>query len=326
MSKSDISPFFHYVRRFSVAFSFVVLVILFLIVVLWSSIVRTTPVGHTSIVWHRLSSIPNENSEGPLREGLQLILPWDEFYTYDLRLQSKDTSYQVVSKDGLHFDITLSFRWRAIRENIVELNQQIGPEYVDKLLVPEIGSVTRAVIAHFDAEALITEERGHVQRKIYEDVTSPKLPNGILGRHLHEPEETGLVLLTDVLIRRVELPPTIKSAIEAKLQQAQIVEEYAFRVEREKLESDRKKIEADGIRSFQETIAPAISESYLKWRGIEATLQLAESDNAKVVIFGNSDDGLPVILDMENPLPVASPPALALPTPEPDLETIEPNN
>jgi hypothetical protein len=93
------------------------------------------------------------------------------------------------------------------------------------------------------------------------------------------------------------LPLAYSQAIERKLEQAQVVEEYRFRVEREALESERKRVEALGIRSFQEIVTPAISESYLRWRGIEATLKLAQSPNSKVVVIGNSATGLPLILD-----------------------------
>ena len=47
-----------------------------------------------------------------------------------------------------------------------------------------------------------------------------------------------------------------------------------------------------------EGILPAdglgVSDSYLHWPGIEATLQLSQSTNAKVVIIGSVKDGLPV--------------------------------
>jgi hypothetical protein len=106
-----------------------------------------------------------------------------------------------------------------------------------------------------------------------------------------------LVALIDILIKNVKLPLAYSQAIERKLEQAQVVEEYRFRVEREALESERKRVEAQGIRSFQEIVTPAISESYLRWRGIEATLKLAQSPNSKVVVIGNSATGLPLILD-----------------------------
>src|SRR5258707_9009424 len=104
------------------------------------------------------------------------------------------------------------------------------------------------------------------------------------------------IILYDILVTAIELPAAIVAAINRKTEQYYIAEEYKFRVEREKRESERKKIEAEGIRDFQQTVSQGISESYLLWRGIEATLQLSQSTNAKTVIIGNGKDGLPVIL------------------------------
>src|SRR5947209_13781687 len=103
-------------------------------------------------------------------------------------------------------------------------------------------------------------------------------------------------ILYDILVAGIELPAAIVAAINRKTEQYYIAEEYKFRVEREKRESERKKIEAEGIRDFQQTVTQGISESYLRWRGIEATLQLSQSTNAKVVVIGSGKDGLPIIL------------------------------
>jgi hypothetical protein len=84
-----------------------------------------------------------------------------------------------------------------------------------------------------------------------------------------------------------------------------MIQEYKFRVEREAEESKRKQIEADGIAAFQKTVSQGISESYLRWRGIEATLLLAQSPNAKVVVIGSGKDGLPIILNAEPNAPGA---------------------
>src|SRR5262245_17920332 len=118
----------------------------------------------------------------------------------------------------------------------------------------------------------------------------------------HEGEESyrvsmrDTVILYDILVTGIELPAAIVAAINRKTEQYYIAEEYKFRVEREKRESERKKIEGEGIRDFQQTVSQGINESYLRWRGIEATLQLSQSTNAKVVIIGSGKDGLPVIL------------------------------
>jgi hypothetical protein len=111
------------------------------------------------------------------------------------------------------------------------------------------------------------------------------------------------IILYDTLLYGIELPVAVATAINRKAEQYYISEEYKFRVEREKRESERKKIEAEGIREFQQTVAQGISDSYLRWRGIEATLQLSQSTNSKVVIIGGKD-GLPIILgNVDSPAP-----------------------
>jgi hypothetical protein len=120
------------------------------------------------------------------------------------------------------------------------------------------------------------------------------------------------VILYDILVTGIELPAAIVGAINRKTEQYYIAEEYKFRVEREKRESERKRIEAEGIRDFQQIVSQGISESYLRWRGIEATLQLSQSTNSKVVVIGSGKDGLPVILgnaDVPAPPPAGSTPS-----------------
>ena len=80
------------------------------------------------------------------------------------------------------------------------------------------------------------------------------------------------IILYDTLLYGIELPALVVTAINRKTEQYYISEEYKFRVEREKRESERKKIEAEGIREFQQIVSQGISDSYLRWRGIEATL------------------------------------------------------
>jgi hypothetical protein len=97
------------------------------------------------------------------------------------------------------------------------------------------------------------------------------------------------------------LPPAIVAAINRQTQQFYEIQEFKYRVEREAQESTRKQVEANGIAAFQRIVGQGISESYLRWRGIEATLALAQSPNSKVVIIGSGKDGLPIILgNMDN--------------------------
>ena len=97
-------------------------------------------------------------------------------------------------------------------------------------------------------------------------------------------------------MRRVILPQSLQDAISSKLSAQQVVSEYQYIIQRERQESERKAIEAEGIRRFQEIISSSISDSYLRWRGIDATLRLAESPNSKIVVIGSGVGGMPLIL------------------------------
>jgi hypothetical protein len=120
----------------------------------------------------------------------------------------------------------------------------------------------------------------------------------------------AMLNLIDTLILGIELPSAVVTAINRKIEQYYISEEYKFRVAREIRESERKKIEAEGIREFQQIVSQGISDSYLRWRGIEATVQLAQSPNSKIVIVGSGKDGLPIILgNVDTPQTASAAPA-----------------
>jgi SPFH domain / Band 7 family len=203
---------------------------------------------------------------------------------------------------------TVNVRFRLQRDAVPVLHQAIGPNYKQVLVQPGIGSLTREVMAQYTAEQVYSTARQEIQDKIRslaEDRLSEKMME-------HEGEESyrvsmrDTVILYDILVAGIELPAAIVGAINRKTEQYYIAEEYKFRVEREKRESERKKIEAEGIRDFQQTVSQGISESYLRWRGIEATLQLSQSTNAKVVVIGSGKDGLPIILgNVDTPAPPA---------------------
>jgi SPFH domain / Band 7 family len=178
------------------------------------------------------------------------------------------------------------------------------------LVQPGIGSLTREVIAQYNAEQVYSTARQEIQDKIrnlVEDRLSEKMMEHEGAEESYRVSMREIIILYDILVAGIELPAAIVAAINRKTEQYYIAEEYKFRVEREKRESERKKIEGEGIRDFQQIVSQGISESYLRWRGIEATLQLSQSTNSKVVVIGSGKDGLPIILgNVDTP---ASPPA-----------------
>ena len=283
------------IRRLSTRLAFAVLVCAFVVIVLWKHIIITVPAGYSGIVWWRFFGGTDTVSE-PLQEGLRAIFPWDKVFLYETRLQEHSTRYDVVSNDGLHLKIDVSIRWRALPRNLGLLHKSVGSEYREKLLIPEIGSFARQTISLYDAEDFYAKKRAEVQQKIYNSVVDRHVTNGI-GARSDDGSPDHLILLVDILVTGVTLPLSLQQAILRKLEEAERVEQHKYRVQLEELESQRKAIEADGIRRFQEIVTPTISDAYLRWSGIQATLQMAQSPNSKVVIVGNGPGGLPVILN-----------------------------
>src|SRR5215813_14326456 len=297
--------------------SLVMMVVLLLGIVLYPYVVVNVPSGYVGVVWKRFRGGTQLDPRLLKDEGLRLIWPWDRLFLYDLRLQSTTDTYNAISKDGVSLTATISIRFRLKHDAIPQLHQSIGPDYIASLVRPEIGSRMREVIADYTAEEVYSTKRQEIQDRIRGHAEA-MLGGKMMERGADEDNApyriplNAMLNLIDTLVLSIELPESIVTAINRKIEQYYISEEYTFRVARERKESERKKIEAEGIREFQQIVSQGISNSYLRWRGIEATLQLAQSTNSKVVIIGGGKDGVPIILgnvDSSSSPPEKAPPS-----------------
>jgi regulator of protease activity HflC (stomatin/prohibitin superfamily) len=288
------------------------------------NVIVTVPTGHVGILWKRFRGGTQLDPRLLKDEGMRVLLPWDKLFLYDLRLQTTTDTYNAISKDGVNLSATINIRFRLKHDAVPQLHQTIGPDYVPRMLRPEIGNRAREIFAEYTAEEIYSTKRQEIQKKIRTH-TEAMLGQSMLQRTEQESEYgehyrvslDEMLIIYDTLILGLELPATVNAAINRKIEQYYLVQEYAFRVDREKKESERKQIEANGIRDFQQTVSQGISDSYVRWRGIEATLQLAQSPNTKIVIIGSGKDGLPVILGNVD-TPLAPNPATQAPPPVSD--------
>jgi regulator of protease activity HflC (stomatin/prohibitin superfamily) len=260
-------------------------------IVLFPHVVVTVSSGHVGVLWERFGGGTVLDPRQLKDEGLHLIWPWNELFIYDVRLQSITETYDALSSDGVSLTASVNARFRLQRNTLGVLHKAIGPDYLRLIAQPGIGSLTREVIAQYTAEQVYSTARQEIQDKIRQR-TLEKAGEKRMGALAL----SDMFVLYDTLLYGIELPPFVVNAINRKTEQYYISEEFRFRIERERRESERKKIEAEGIRDFQQTVSQGISDSYLRWRGIDATLQLSQSTNSKVVIIGNAKDGLPIIL------------------------------
>ncbi|MCW5298880.1 prohibitin family protein [Herbaspirillum lusitanum] len=265
-------------------------ILVVLLAFLLPSMIVTIPAGHLGVLWKRFNG--GTVIDHVEKEGTHLMLPWDEMYIYDARLQSVEREFEVLSSDGLKLMATLAWRFRVIPEHLGELHKYAGPEYAETLLGQSVGARARDVIAIYRPEDIYTSHRLEIQNQISESVRYD-----IKNRFNTELRSgQNWILIEDVLIKRIVLPDGVEDAIVRKNVARHEVEQYALIVEKEQQESERKRVEALGIRNFQEIISGGMSDAYLRWRGIEATLELARSENAKVVVIGSEKTGgLPLI-------------------------------
>ncbi|MEI6557696.1 MAG: prohibitin family protein [Rhodospirillaceae bacterium] len=265
------------------------------------SIVIFVPAGHGGVLWKRFA---NGTQLGPaLGEGAHIIFPWDKIEIYDLRIQQDTRPYTAIANDGLPVTVEITSRFRPIADSLAELHKHVGPSYINVLLAPEIDSVAREIISRYKADELYAQRRQKIQSETYEQVADRMSHVRYVGTErgavVTPAAVTGYIMVQDILVRNVALPEEVVAAIERKINQDQLAQEYQFRLQREQSESSRKQIEAEGIRTYQETVRSSLTENFLRWRSIEATLALAQSPNSKVVVVGNAGTGgLPLILDV----------------------------
>ena len=223
-------------------------------------------------------------NDTPLYEGINVRNPFAEIIKMNIKTQERREEMRVPSKEGLTIGLEASIIYHLDGSMAPEVYKTIGREedYVRKILLPNFRSVIRGITAQYEAKALYTDMREEVAHKIQEQLNVATTPRGIIV------ESTPL--------RQVALPGDLSAAIEEKLRAEQESQRMEFVLQRESKEAERKRIEAQGIRDFNKTVAEGISDNFLRWKGIEATENLAKSPNAKVVVIGSGKDGLPIIL------------------------------
>jgi regulator of protease activity HflC (stomatin/prohibitin superfamily) len=306
-----------YFRRHKYKIVLRTLLSVFLLVLLGPLFLVRVPAGHVGAIWRPLFG--GTDPFGVLLEGVRIVAPINTVTLYDTRLLIAHDTFDGVTAEGLNVKLKITYRFRIHPSKVGLVHRTIGPNYKEKLIAPAIATVVRSEVSKFTVHDVYGPARNAIQERIFARVVDPKFHNLIESRADPEPPEGAIVLgrrsrsiaeqsrpgyykpvieLVDVLINNIVLPARVATAIEKKQEQEQLKEEYVFRLDRERMESMRKEIEADGIARFQQKVQAGISPNYLKWRGIEATLSLATSENAKTVIIGGKD-GLPLILNTD---------------------------
>ncbi len=237
--------------------------------------------GEAGVLWKRFAG-GVVTDQPPLGEGFHIVAPWNEVYVYEVRQQELYEKMKVLSSNGLDIQLETSTWYLPKAQDLGKLHQQIGENYLERIIKPALRSAARSVVGRYTPEQLYSSKRDVIQNEIYEETKI------IL--------QDQFVQLNEVLVRDVTLPPTIKDAIERKLKQEQESLEYEFRLVTAEKEAEKQIIEAQGKADANRILSASLTEKILQDKGIEATLQLSNSPNSKVIVIGSGKDGLPLIL------------------------------
>jgi len=238
------------------------------------------PSGHRGVFYYKFG----EGTEfGQVyAEGFTWHLPWNKMFVYKVQLQENKESLTILSSDGATIRMEVSVLYRPIWEKLDSLQVTIGPSYYQVSVAPSIRGIARTVAGNYTPEEIYATKRQEVA-----DTLIAKLKEAMSDKYIE---------IENVVIRDVLIPAKISEAIDFKLTAEQESEKMKFTIAKERLEAERKRIEAQGIADFQKIVSAGITSSLLKWKGIEATLKIAESPNTKIVIIGNEAGSLPIIL------------------------------
>ena len=229
-----------------------------------------------------------------LGSGLHFINPLMEVEKLDIKTknytmsgvhdegrQSGDDAIRVLTTDGLEVTIDLSVLYRLVATDAPRLLRETGVDYEDKIVRPITRTRIRDNAVYYEAIALYSTKRDEFQQRIFKSIESDFKSRGLL--------------LEQLLVRNITLPQSVKSTIEQKINAEQEAQKMQFVLQKEKQEAERKRVEAQGIADYQRIISEGLTEKQLQYESIKAQLELAKSQNAKIIIMGRGNT--PVILD-----------------------------
>lgn len=228
-----------------------------------------------------------------LESGLHVINPLLDITNFDVQTQNYtmsaihtegaqegDDAIRVLSNDGLEVVIDLTVLYRVVPEDAPKILKGIGENYTDKIVRPVTRTRIRDNAVYYDAVALYSTKRNEFQQRIFKSIED-------------DFKKRGLVL-EQLLIRNINLPASVKTTIESKINAEQEAQKMQFVLQKEKQEAERKRVEAQGIADYQRIISSGLTDKQLQYEQIKAQKEIATSPNTKIIFMGKGN--APVIL------------------------------
>ncbi|MDC0671976.1 prohibitin family protein [Nannocystis radixulma] len=297
----------HLLLRLQFSVYSTVVVLLLALGFLWPRMFVTVPTGHHGVMYRFFSG--GTVTDRVWSEGLHIIPPWDQMTLYETRLQQQTLGFDALSDEGLTLTIEVSVRYRPDTTTLGFLHQDIGPDYFERMIRPDIESHARRTFGGRPAHEIYSSASDLVQelRRV-----------AILARldDAGNQDAVPYVHVQEIKLVKVGLPAIVESAIAERYRQEQLMLEYRYKLEREDQEAERKRTEASGVRDYYRIIAELTPEELswqdlLRWRDVDAASALAQSPNSKVVVLGGGGDSGMMFNLGDVGAPAAAPPATA---------------
>lgn len=230
-----------------------------------------------------------------LPSGLHIINPLMEVTHMDIKTQNytmsgmndegsstgADDAIRVLTSDGLEVTIDLTVLYKVLPVDAPKIVRETGLDYKDKIVRPLTRTKIRDNAVYYEAVALYSTKRDEFQDRIFKSIDDDFKKRGLI--------------LEQLLVRNITLPQSVKTTIEQKISAEQEAQKMQFVLQKETQEAERKRVEAQGIADYQRIISLGLTDRQLQYESIKAQLELAKSQNAKVIIMGKGNT--PIILD-----------------------------
>jgi regulator of protease activity HflC (stomatin/prohibitin superfamily) len=196
-----------------------------------------------------------------LDEGLSWVLPWglNNVTEYDIKTQKVETNVAAATKDLQDVNATIVLTYNLNRGKVSEVHQQVGANYQEIDIDPQIQEAFKATTAQFTNQELITKR--------------PEVKEVVLKTLKERVEANGRYNIQDIAITNFTFSAEFNKAIEAVQIANQNVAKAKQELETVRVEAEKQIAEAEARaeaqRLQQQTLTSEIltQEWIKKWNG-----------------------------------------------------------
>lgn len=224
-------------------------------------------------------------SQKPLPQGVHVINPFASVEKMSIREQGfpsdgsiEHMEAQTSEQMNVALDVSLLYRLDGTR--VPELYQRLGTErQIEQRIV--LNAVRNGV-----RDAIATQSINQVFSPNRKDLANAM-------KQAIQQKAGDRIEVLEVFVRDIQAPPTVREAIEAKLQREQQVSAERFQTEIIQERARQKVEEAKGIAESQRIVNTDLTDRYLMLRYIEALQNLPTGS----LVIAPTSGGIPILLN-----------------------------